>query len=174
MLSSTHLLVVMIMALLSAAFVHAQSNPNSTAVLTIYGDAGCSMANYGTFIPSMPTNGQCFAHPEGGVKVTCDRNGNATYSLYEDISCSTVSVTGSGVGDGRTCLTGTVMPDFGLASAFINCDEPQATNEDVLYSTASTFTITCAVLVLIMSWSVQAIDRFFDLSFVIELDVGME
>jgi hypothetical protein len=142
----------MIMTLLSAGFVHAQSNPNSTAVITIYGDAGCSMANYGTFIPSMPTNGQCFAHPEGGVKVTCDRNGNATYSLYTDTSCNTLFITGSGVGDGRTCITGNLVGrDPGFASAFINCNSSGATNGATSSTTASIFTIAVAVLVAIMT-----------------------
>lgn len=152
MLSSTRLmaLFVIVMALFNAGLVQGQTNPNATAVIVTYNDAGCSPAHYTTFIASMPTNGNCFSAGGASISVTC-ANGNASYTAYGDGSCNVPAISGSGVGDGRTCIEATGMGGLAKSSAYINCNSPGATNGASSSSVASALMIALAVLVAVMA-----------------------
>lgn len=98
------------------------------ASMTVYNGGNspttCSGTASGPFT-AIPSDGSCQPNPtESGSSATllCSRGG-ATLNIYLNTNCTgTAYITGSGAGDGNTCIALSVTGPTGVGSAKINCN----------------------------------------------------
>ena len=95
----------------------------SSGTVALYSSTACIGSAVGTE-SNLSTDGTCFGvsgftHFQSGT-LQCDSAGQVTGTLYTDGSCGIVAASGSGVGDGASCI---VLYDGGTAEAGsrINC-----------------------------------------------------
>ena len=95
----------------------------SSGTVALYSFTACIGSAVGTE-SNLSTDGTCFGvsgftHFQSGT-LQCDSAGQVTGTLYTDGSCGIVVASGSGVGDGASCI---VLYDGGTAEAGsrINC-----------------------------------------------------
>jgi hypothetical protein len=95
----------------------------SAATAALFTDAGCTQGA-GSPITGVSNSGGCFgisgfANFQSG-SITCDAANNANGKLYSDGGCQLVTATGTGKGDGMTCIT-VFQNTNPVAYAKLNC-----------------------------------------------------
>ena len=119
--SMTTLVLLMLVVLTVVADVVSAGGPGTAA---LYSSTAC----YGSAVgieSNLPTDGTCFAisgfnHFQSGTLQCNSASGQVMGTLYTDGSCGIVAASGSGVGDGATCIT-LYNGNMAEAGSKINC-----------------------------------------------------
>jgi hypothetical protein len=120
------------------------------ATAALYSDAACTQPA-GTPASGLPNNGDCFGIPgflniKSG-KINCGSNNMATGSLFSDTNCALLVGTGSGVGDGATCI-GIFQNTNPVAYAKLNC----SSGWSIFQSSSSSSVIAIAISSFLVIW----------------------
>lgn len=94
---------IVVLLCLALAFSGCVVTPAHALSSALYTSSTCSTLAAGT--TSNVDSGVCFPVGRYGAKAVCDADGRVTLAaLYETPSCDIIFISGSGMGDGRSCI----------------------------------------------------------------------
>lgn len=126
---------------------HAQQNHLSFATVTAYSNNTCTASSYSVSVSHISASGECWTDNnvdiEGGITVLC-KAGRATITAYSDRACKFRLSSGSGRGNGRSCIS-----VRSIGGARIACNANSASSSHL---TISSILLAQIALVLLFIW----------------------